>query len=284
LRESYGEIARFKGRVGESARTLHECLEFDKELSLRIERLGHYASLRTSEDASNNDNLARESELENLLTRVAEASAFIAPEIMEIDDRDFERYLADPLLEPWRVSLAKLRRLKPHTLSASEERILALAQSPLRGHGETFSQLTNVDMQFGKLIDEKGEERALSQSSYLSFLVKREPEIRKNAFHQFYREFGDHQYTLASSLANSVKTDVFSARARNYPSAREAALFRDDVPVAVYDNLISTVRANRQPLFRYYALRRRNPEASRNSRIRHLRSNGCKCGNAHIFR
>jgi oligoendopeptidase F len=54
-----------------------------------------------------------------------------------------------------------------------------------------------------------------------------------------------------------VKADVFRARARNYPSALEASLFRDDVPQAVYDGLISAVRKNLGPLFRYYELRRR---------------------------
>jgi oligoendopeptidase F len=81
--------------------------------------------------------------------------------------------------------------------------------------------------------------------------------LRKRAFHQFYEEFQDHQFTLASSLAYSVKADVFRARARNYPSALEASLFRDDVPVAVYEGLISAVRKNLAPLFRYYELRRR---------------------------
>ncbi|HEX8310560.1 MAG TPA: oligoendopeptidase F [Chthoniobacteraceae bacterium] len=257
LRSRYEQITAFKGRVGESPETLRECLELEKSLSLQIERLGHYASLRSSEDSSDAENLSREGQFENLLTRIGEASAFVAPEIMAIDDSRFGLWLEDPLLAEWRTSLIKLRRLKPHTLTANEERLLALGHSALRAHGETFSQLTNVDMKFGRLVDEKGVERELSQSSYSSFLVKRDPELRKRAFHQFYTEFSDHQFTLAASLSASVKADVFSARARNYTSAREAALFSDDVPVSVYDNLISTVRANLEPLFRYYALRKR---------------------------
>jgi oligoendopeptidase F len=112
-------------------------------------------------------------------------------------------------------------------------------------------------MQFGMLKDETGQERALTQSSYGSFMVKRDGAVRKQAFHQFYAEFDAHKYTLSSTLAASVRADVFQARARHYTSAREAALFRDDVPVSVYDNLISTVRANLPALFRYYALRKK---------------------------
>src|SRR2546428_12721808 len=112
-------------------------------------------------------------------------------------------------------------------------------------------------MKFGVLTDETGRERPLTQSSFSSFLVRRDPELRKRAFEQFYADFQDHQYTLASSLAYSVKADVFRARARNYSSSLEAALFPDDVPAAVYEGLIKAVRVNLAPLFRYFELRRR---------------------------
>src|SRR5205807_10405161 len=121
----------------------------------------------------------------------------------------------------------------------------------LSGYDDTFSQLTDVDMKFGVVVDETGRERPLSQNSFSSFLVKRDPELRKRAFQQFYAEFRDHQYTLAASLAYSVKAGVFRARARNFSSSLGAALFPDDVPVSVYENLIKSVRANFTPLFRY---------------------------------
>ena len=253
----YPVIEQYRGRVGESATTLAEMLNCDKRLSQLIERLYHYASLRAAEDSSDAANLARESQLQNLLTKVGEASSFIMPEIMALDDATFAAYLAEPALAEWACKLEKLRRLKKHTLSAAEERLLALGHSAIAGHDEAFSQLTNVDMKFGKLTDDKGVERDLTQSSYSSFLQKRDAELRHRAFTQFYAEFDDHKFTLAATLSNSVKADVFRARAANYPSARERALFQDDVPVAVYDNLIGSVRANLAPLFRYYALRKR---------------------------
>ncbi len=257
LQGRYDGVVQFRGRVGESAQTLREVMEFDKSLSLQIERLYHYASLKSAEDSSDAVNLAREAQMQNLLTLIGESSSFVTPELQAIDDATFAAYLADPLLADWVISLQKARRLKPHTLTAGEERLLALGSSALRGHDETFSQLTNVDMQFGKLADEEGVERELTQSSYSSFLVKRDAPLRARAFKQFYAEFDAHKFTVASTLANSVKADVFHARARNYPSALEAALFHDDVPVSVYDNLIASVRANLAPLFRYYELRKR---------------------------
>jgi oligoendopeptidase F len=255
-RDRYSKIAEFKGHLGETAETLLAGLEYEKELEQIAERLGHYASLKNSEDSSDDNNLSRRAELTNLLTKVREACSFINPEIQAIPDDQFQLFLDDSKLRDWRISLFKLRRYKPHTLSESEERLLSLAAPAIRGHSETFSQLTNVDMKFGVLTAEDGQEVALSQSTYLSFLHKQDRDLRCRAFHQFYQEFDDHKYSLASALASSIRADVFSAKIRNYPSARHASLFEDNIPVAVYDNLIATVRKNLPVLHEYYDLRK----------------------------
>src|SRR5205814_8747834 len=125
ITRTYPQIAQWRGRVGESARTLAEMLEFEKQLDLRIERVYHFASLQLAEDSANNDYLARVGQLQNLLTKIGEASAFVAPEIQAIDDQRWEEFLREPVLEPWRIQLHKIRRLRPHVLSVREERLLA---------------------------------------------------------------------------------------------------------------------------------------------------------------
>src|SRR5213594_1176557 len=257
LQRTYPKFQEWKGKISESAQTLAAVLEFEKSLEQKMERVYHYASLQLAEDGTNNEYLARVGQVQNLLTKIGEAAAFVVPEILAINDERFAQFIADPALKDWRIKLHKIRRMKPHVLSEPEERLLALGSVALSGYDDTFSQLTDVDMKFGVLTDEAGREKPLTQSSFSSFLVKRDPELRKRAFHQFYAEFRDHQYTLAASLAYSIKADIFHARARHYSSALKAALFPDDVPLAVYDGLIQSVRANLKPLFRYFDLRRR---------------------------
>jgi oligoendopeptidase F len=257
VQQTGAKIVDWKGRVGESAKALADLLEFEKHIDLKIERLYHFASLQLSEDSANSEYLGRYGRLQNMLTTLAELSAFVVPEIQAIDGKAFAGFLKNPALNEWTIKLNKIRRMKPHVLSEPEERLLALGSVALDGYDDTFSQLTDVDMKFGVLTEETGRERPLTQSSFSSFLIKPDRELRKRAFHQFYAEFEDHQYTLASSLAYSVKSDIFRARARHYSSALEAALFPDAVPVDVYDGLISSVRSNLEPLYRYYDLRRR---------------------------
>ena len=257
VQETFPRLKEWQARVGESAQILADCLQFEKALEMKIERLYHFAGLQLAEDSANPEYLARVGKIQNLLTKIGETAAFVVPEIQAIDDEKFARFVADPVLADWRIKLHKIRRMKPHVLSEKEERLLALGDAALSGYDDAFSQLTDVDMKFGALTEETGREKPLTQSSFMSFLVKRDLNLRKRAFHQFYAEFEDHRYTLATALAYSVKADVFRARARNFSSALEATLFPDDIPLAVYNGLIESVRAHLVPLFRYFELRRR---------------------------
>ena len=257
LREIFGGISEYQGRLGGGPSVVLAAFQLEQTVHQLLERLMQYASLKTSEDSSHAPSLDREARLESFLARVGEAFAFLAPELQALDDAAFLELLEAPQLADWKISLTKLRRLKPHTLTTSEERLLALGAPVMGGHSETFSQLTNVDMDFGRVADEDGTLRPLTQASLSSFLERRDPSVRREAFHAFYREIESHRFTLASSLAGSVRGDVFLARARNYASAREASLFSDDVPVAVYDNLISSVRGRLPALHAYYELRRK---------------------------
>ncbi len=184
--QTYPRIREWKGKLGQSAKDLADCLEFEKSLDLKIERLYHFASLQLAEDSANTDYLARVGQIQNLLTQIGEAFAFVVPEIQAIDDERFVKFMAEPALADWRIKLHKVRRLKPHVLSEPEERILALGAAALNGYDDTFSQLTDVDMKFGVIPDESGREKPLTQSSFSSFLVKRDPKLRERAFLQFY--------------------------------------------------------------------------------------------------
>jgi len=246
-----------RGKCATSPRALADVLNLEKTLAMLAERLGQYSGLRLAEDAGNDANLARQAKLDALTTRAAELSAHIRPEIQSIDDQLWEQYLKDPALEKWLPYLKKLRRFKNHTLTPPEERLLALASEPLSGLDTTFSQLTNVDMQYGTVTNEHGDELPLTQSTLSSFLLSPSPSVRESAFRRFYKEISDHSHALAALLAHSVKTDVFYARARNYPSARHAALYPDAVDTSVYDNLITEVHNGLPVLQDYYHLRRR---------------------------
>ena len=256
VRARYTQYPEFKGYLGRSAVRLADYLEFDASIDRDLEKLTHYASLKKAEDASEPANVARWAELRNLGTRVAEFRAFAVPEIQRLTDDEFAELIGDPTLEPWQIYLQRIRRYLSHTLPAGEERLLSLAGSALSGYKEIFSQLTNLDMKFGRLTTNHGERIELTAGLADSLLANLDRGTRRRAFHKLYRQIENHQFTLASALATSVRVDVFYARSRGYSSALAAALFPDNIPVAVYDNLVASVRSHLPLVHQYYALRR----------------------------
>jgi oligoendopeptidase F len=249
--------ARFRGRLSEGPEVLAECLNFDTAFERLGDRVGTYAALRESEDTANGTYQAMKARVLAVASRAAQESSYIRPEILAIPDETMAEFLRAPVLAEYRLALERLLRYKPHTLSESEERLLAMQLEMAQTSQQAFGQLTNADMKFGEIELEPGRRIPLTHASFLTCLESPDRNVRRAAFHQYYSEFADHDNTLAATLAGSIHSDVYYARARNYPSAREMALFPDRVPVSVYDNLIAAVRGSLPAVHRYFQVRRR---------------------------
>lgn len=248
---------KFQGKLAESAKKLRECLEFDVAVDLAGERLGTYAMLRTTEDTGNSTYQGMQARYMGIASKAAQIASFLRPEILAIPDAKMQEFLADKALADFRITLERLLRYKPHTLGPAEEKLLAMQIEMAQASGQVFNQLNNSDMKFGFIKNEAGEKVELSHASFSACLHSPKRSVRRNAFHQYYSEYQDHDHTLAATLNGSIQRDIYYARARGYPSAREASLFDDNVPVSVYDNLIDTVHRHLPTLHRYYEVRRR---------------------------
>ncbi len=250
----YGEFA---GKLGDSAKALADCLEFDLAFDRQAEKLGTYAHLKTAEDTANSAYQRMMGRYRHAASMAGQTGSFIRPEIMAIPVAKMKKFLAAPELAPHKLTLERLVRYKPHTLGKSEERLLAMQSQMADTANQAFRQLNDADLKFGSIKDEKGKLVELSTSSFSVFLHSPQRSLRKAAFHQYYAQYEAHENTLAATLGGSIQRDVYYAKVREFPSALESALFADNVPVTVYDNLIESVHRNLPALYRYYELRRR---------------------------
>ena len=252
-----GRFAKFRGTLGKSAEDLAKCLKFSVRFDEDEEQLGTYAFLRSAEDTGDSAAQAMMARYMNAASRAAEAGSFIQPELLAIPTNKMKRFLADRRLAPFRLLVERSLRYKPHTLSDSEEKLLAMQGEMSATASQVFRQLNNADLRFGMIEMPDGRQIELSHGSFSTCLHAPERDLRKRAFHQYYEQFDAHKNTLAATLAGSIQRDDYYAKVRNYPSALESALFPDNVPVSVYDNLVDSVSRHLPVVHRYYELRRR---------------------------
>ena len=251
---------KFKGKLGNSAQDLADCLTFDSSVDRLAERLGNYAYLKTTENQTDSTYQRMMGRFQNAGTRAGEVASYIRPEILAIPDEQLESFLQDPVLELFKLGIERLTRYKKYTLSEKEEQLLAMQGEMAGATSKIFRQLHDADLKFGEVKNEKGETVELTPSTFSQFLISPDRNVRKTAFHQYYEQFTAHENVLAATLSGSIQKDIYYARARGYDSALDQALFADNVPASVYENLITSVRNNLPSLYKYYDLRRRKME------------------------
>jgi oligoendopeptidase F len=249
---------RFRGKLGESAKSLAACLSFDANFDREGERLGTYAFLKTTEDQGNSDYQRMNGRYQHVATKSSEAASYVRPEVMAIPAKTMAKFLEAPELKQWKLGLERMLRYRPHTLGKREENLLAMQGQMSDASNQAFRQLNDADLKWPAIKNEKGVKVELGHSSFSAFLHSAKRSVRKEAFHAYYAGYDQHKNTIAATLNGSVQRDVYYARARNHPSALEASLFQDRVPASVYESLIASVHRNLPALYRYYDLRKRS--------------------------
>ena len=226
-------------------------------MSRTLEKLYTFAHLRNDEDKTHTIHQQNFERVVRLSTQISQARSFIESEIMSIPESRINDFLQDAELEFFKLHLERMLRYRQHTLSEKEEALLASSAEIARAAREGFDMLDNADLKLGVIKNENGDEVTITHGNFQSLLQSYDRRVRREAFATHYSAYEDHQFTYASLLSSSIKKDMFYARTRKFPSVREQALFSENIPVAVYDNLIESVHKNLPALYKYFDLRKR---------------------------
>lgn len=251
------KIESFQGQVGKSAKQLHELLVFQDEISHKIGLLYTYAHMRKDQDTTNAYYQEMNAKAESAFTKIASSMSYIVPEILALPSGKVEEFLEQ--YEPLRLyehTLDEITRQSPHVLSEKEEKLLAGFSEIGANPSQTFGALNNADLTFPSIKNEDGEEVDLTHGRYVGFLKSDDRNVRKSAFDAMYDTFGSFKTTFASTLGGHIKKNNYNAEVRNYDSARQAKLNKNNIPETVYDNLTEAVNDRLPLLHRYIELRK----------------------------
>ncbi|MDE9799829.1 oligoendopeptidase F [Staphylococcus delphini] len=256
--ESYlGKEEPFKGHLGDDAETLYQALSLEDEIETELESVYVYAHLKQDQDTANDKYTGFEARAHQLAIKLSSAWSFLVPELLQIDEKTIESYVAKHEgLKRFEFGLNLVNQKRPHVLDAEKEKLLTEAQDALSTPSNVFSMFDNADLTFEDVTDKDGEKHALTQGSYIKYLESDDRILRQSAYENMYKAYGSYNNTLAATLAGEVKKHVFNARSHNYKSARAQALGNNHIPEEVYDNLVKTVHEYLPLLHRYTKLRK----------------------------
>lgn len=258
LQQSLPELEALQGTLAGSGQALLTVLQKRDAMSLSLEKLYVYTSMRRDEDTTNGKYQAMADRAMQLVVRATTAISFIEPEILALSQETLNRFVQEISgLALYKQQLHDLNRKRGHVRSAEVEAVLAATGEVADAPDAIFSMIDNADLKLPTITSEEGKEVELTKGNYLTFIRSADRNVRKSAFEGIHGTFLKQRNTLAATLSAQVKTDLFYMRQRDYATCRERALAGNNIPISVYDNLVETVHEHIPLLNRYMNLRKR---------------------------
>jgi oligoendopeptidase F len=248
----------YEGRLDSSAQVLADALDESFRIDKEIARLSVYAGMLADQDTREAGPQGMQQEMQQLAADFKAQTSYVEPELLRIGLATLERCIeAEPRLQIYSFYLHDLVRRARHTLSDSEEKILADAM-PLAASGHNiYNILTNADFPYPTITLSDGRTARVDPSGYAELRTLPNRADRQKAMSTFFTSLGGFQRTFGTTTNANVQRMALYAKARKYGSHLEAALDGPNIPVTVYQRLIDGINRWLPSFHRYLKLRRR---------------------------
>ena len=228
--------------MDESPKKLLSLLEYDTEISKKLEKIYVYANQKSHEDMGESKYQDMAGRAQNLMVKYQMQSAPVTPAIMKIGRKKISEYTeADN--NPNGLPLYKryfelIFRKEEHILDADKEELLAGVNDLSETPSDIFAMFNNADIRFDDITDKNGESHQLTHGKYTAYLRSKDRTLRENAFKELYEKYGNYRNTLAAAYRGNLKQHNFYAKVRKYDSGMQYSLSDANIPVRVYNSLI----------------------------------------------
>ena len=249
---------KYENHTMDNANIFYNSIIDSLEISRKLDKLYVYASMKSDEDVSNNDNQELKNKVINLYDLATANMFFVDTELLKEDYAKIEKFYQDePKLLEHEVNIKDTFRYKKHTLSDIEEKLLSNISKAFGNDEQTYGYLTDSDMTFGTIKNEDNKEVELTDTNYSIYIKSKDRRVRKEAFGALYNHYKQFKNTITSTFDGSIKQSVSIAKLRKYNSAFEASLFKDEISIDVYNTLVNTIHENLNIFHKYYDLKKK---------------------------
>lgn len=254
IRAGFAEIAAFKNKL--TTDNAIECLLTMSKISYKLTKLYVYIFLKSDEDKSDTKYQELNDKATMLAVEFGEVTSFISPSLAAFKKEDLIAMRDSAKYDYFSMYIDNIIRNKKHLLSQKEEALLSQVDSFAGDFQSVFGMFDNVDIKLGE-VELNGEKLKLSHGMYSVLLQNPDEKVRKQAYETYYDAYISYINTIAANYAGNVKQTYFKAKARKFKSCLEAALYGENIPVKVYDNLLKTVKKYTPLMHKYMALRKK---------------------------
>jgi oligoendopeptidase F len=253
------KLPDYKGTLGTSASAMLTALSAISAVKKEADRLTVYALLVRDADVRVPASQERWQLATSLGTTLGTNTAWLAPEVLAVGADKVHSYLqqSPELSHRFAFFLNNILRAAPHTLSAESEGVMAAANDVLQQPTSIFSQLADGELPFSTVTLSTGESVRLDEPAYERFRQSPNRADRKLVFDTFWGNWSKFESTFGQTLATQTMGEKFDAGVRHYSSALADALFADNMPEAVYRQVVAQSEAGLPTVHRYLRLRKK---------------------------
>lgn len=251
-------LSEYRGRIAESASTLLYVFETEALIDRCLENPAVYAYMKRDEDTSYSNSQEKVMKISTVGSKISAMLAFITPELLKEDYSKIQEFIEEEEdLKVYEFALKEMFKAKEHILSETEESLLSKL-SPIMGvTNNVFKMLDNADIEFENVLDASGKELELTHGSYSMLLQNEDPEVRAKTFENMHKAYKKLINTIGTNYAYNVKQTVIFTKLRKYKNVLSSALYSDEVPESVYDNLIKEIRSGLPYMHEYLEVKRK---------------------------
>lgn len=251
-------MQKFEGRLAQGPATLADYFEATAVLIRKVMTVMFYATMSASVDSNDTQALAMSGKAQGIMGRALASAAFGEPELLAIGQETLLRWVdQEPRLSIYRHYFDDLFRRQKHVRSAEIEQVMGLVADPFAAVENTFEILTSSEMKFAPAVSSDGVEVEVGQGSINTLLDSADRSLRRTGWESYTDTYLAFKGTLANNLVASIKQSIFQARVRGYESSLTASLFNNNIPQAVFDNLLDTYKKNIPTWHKYWSVRRK---------------------------
>ncbi len=251
-------LAALEGKLG-TTEGFKQYLDLQREADITISKLSMFSHMRSDLDKRDVANASDDAKIHLLFNDYASAVSYADPEVLKLGKEYVEDFFnKNPDYKDFDFEYEKLFRGQKFVLPADQEKLTSYF-GPLQGAGSSlYSQLSVGDYAPKKVTLKDGSEVEVNQANWTTLVSNAKcEEDKQTIFESLYSWYDEHKNVYGEIYNATVQSQLAEMKARGYSSILEEHLYRNNIPEAVFHNLIEVASTHAAPLHKYLEIRRK---------------------------